>query len=118
LQINASVNEATNLALLEGLSLGVPAIASDRGGNPFVINDGLNGILFEEGDYVALAKGILSLRNNPEELAKLSNKASEIFTERFDSKVMTAKVERIYRDLLSQMEAEHKPDDHNPEVKN
>jgi len=118
LQLNASVNETTNLALLEGLSLGVPAIASDRGGNPFVINDGINGVLFEEGDYVALAKGILSLRGNPDELAKLSTKATEIFRERFDSKVMTAKVERIYRDLLSQDKTEQKTDDDKPEVRN
>ena len=103
LQINASLTETTNLALLEGLSLGVPAVASDRGGNPFVINDGVNGILFEEGDYAAIAKAIISLKNNPEELARLSAKAKEIFEERFDSRVMTSKVEKIYRDLLEEV---------------
>ena len=115
LQINASLNETTNLALLEGLSIGVPAIATDCGGNPFVINDGLNGVLYAESDYVALAKGILSLKNDPDELARLSTKASEIFTERFDSKVMTAKVERIYRDLLADIPD---PDATTTEVKN
>lgn len=102
LQINASITETTNLALLEGLSLYVPAIASDRSGsgNPFVINDGVNGLLFEEGDYAALAKGILSVKENPEMYSRLREKAREIFLERFDSKVMTAKVEKIYRDLL------------------
>ena len=100
LQINASHTEATCLALLEGLSLGVPAVASDVGGNPFVINDGVNGVLFEDGDYAALASAILNLKNNPEELAKLGRRGAQIFAERFDSKMMTGKIENIYRDLL------------------
>ena len=99
-QINASHTETTCLALLEGLSLGVPAIASDMGGNPFVINDGVNGILFDDGDYAAMAKAILSLRKDADGLAKLSQRAKEIFADRFDSKMMTTKVEKIYRDLL------------------
>ena len=60
----------------------------------------------------------MSLRGNPDELARLSAKATEIFNERFDSKVMTAKVEKIYRDLLSQINPAQKTDDERPEVKN
>lgn len=100
LQINASFSETTNLALLEGLSLGVPAIATDVGGNPFVVNDGVNGILFECKDYAALYKAILHLKNNPSEYQHLSKRAKEIFNERFTSGVMTRKVENVYKDLL------------------
>ena len=100
LQINASRTETTNIALLEGLSIGVPAVASDSGGNPFVINDGVNGVLFEEGDYMALSKAILEVKNNPKEYEHLSRRAREIFAEKFDSKVMTARVEEVYRKLL------------------
>ena len=103
LNINASHTETTNLVLLEGLSLGVPAVASDSGGNPFVINDGVNGILFEGEDYVALSKAILTLRQNPKELAHLGKRAKEIFAEKFDSKVMTRRVEDIYRDLIDEI---------------
>ncbi|MDR2183136.1 MAG: glycosyltransferase [Clostridiales bacterium] len=101
LQINASHTETTNLALLEGLSLGVPAVASDCAGNPFVINDGVNGLLFEESDYVGLSKAILELKRNPKELQHLGNRAREIFAEKFDSKVMTRRVEDIYRELIA-----------------
>ena len=101
LNINASHTEATNLALLEGLSLGIPAVASDCGGNPFVINDGVNGILFERGDYVGLSRAILELRRNPKEMEHLSKRAKEIFDEKFDSNVMTRRVEEIYRQLIA-----------------
>lgn len=100
IQINASFSETTNLALLEGLSLGVPAIVTDVGGNPFVINDGVNGILFESKDYAALYKAITNLRNNPAEYAHFSKRSKEIFDERFTAPVMTKKVENVYNNLL------------------
>jgi len=105
LQINASHTETTNLALLEGLSLGVPAVVSDCSGNPYVINDGVNGVLFEENDYVGLSKAILELKRSPKELQHLGKRAKDIFAEKFDSKVMTLRVEDIYRDLIQQIEA-------------
>ncbi|MCL2574728.1 MAG: glycosyltransferase [Defluviitaleaceae bacterium] len=106
LNINASHTETTNLVLLEGLSLGVPAVASDCSGNPFVINDGVNGLLFEENDYIALSKAILGLRQNPKEVQHLGKRAKEIFAEKFDSKVMTRRVEDIYRELIAKIEKE------------
>ncbi|MCL2576026.1 MAG: glycosyltransferase family 4 protein [Defluviitaleaceae bacterium] len=99
-QINASFSEATSLALLEGLSLGMPAIATDVGGNPFVINDGVNGVLFESKDYAALYKAIMDLKGNTAEYEHLSKRAKEIFNERFTASVHTQKVEDVYRKLL------------------
>ena len=43
------------MALLEGMSLGLPSVASDYGGNPWVIQDGENGLLFPTKDSQALA---------------------------------------------------------------
>ena len=100
IQINASFSETTNLALLEGLSLGVPAIVTDVGGNPFVVNDGVNGVLFESKDYAALYKAIVNLRNSPAEYAHFSKRSKEIFNERFTAPVMTKKVEDVYCNLL------------------
>jgi glycosyltransferase involved in cell wall biosynthesis len=104
LNLNASHTETTCLALLEGLSLGVPAVASDCAGNPFVINDGVNGLLFEENDYVGLSKAILELKKNPREVQHLGKRAKEIFAEKFDAKVMTKRVEDIYRELIASIE--------------
>lgn len=60
LQVNASYGtEATSLALLEGMSLGIPAVVSNYGGNPGVITNGENGYLFESqntNDFVKYLK--------------------------------------------------------------
>ena len=45
-QVNCSFGtEATSLALLEGMSIGKPIVATDFGGNPGVVEDGINGFL-------------------------------------------------------------------------
>ncbi|MCL2350672.1 MAG: glycosyltransferase family 4 protein [Defluviitaleaceae bacterium] len=102
IQINASFSETTNLALLEGLSLGLPAVVTDVGGNPFVINDGVNGILFESKDYAALYKAIIGLKQNTAEYEHLCKRAREIFDDKFTAAVMTRRVEDVYRTLLGE----------------
>jgi len=105
LQLNASYGtEATSIALLEGLSLGIPAAVSDFGGNPYVINDGVNGLLFESKDYVGLSKAILNIKGNPKEYEHFSKRAKEIFEEKFTSSVMADKIEDLYKKLLEEVE--------------
>lgn len=54
-----SFYEAVSLAALEGLSCGVPVIASNVGGLPYVVND-TNGALFEAGNVHQLAQVIVN----------------------------------------------------------
>ncbi len=58
-QANASFGtEATSLALLEGMSLGIPAVVSDFGGNPGVIKNGQNGYIVPKQNSKALADNL------------------------------------------------------------
>jgi glycosyltransferase involved in cell wall biosynthesis len=57
LQINASYGtEATSLSLLEGMCLGVPAVVSDFGGNPYVIEDGKTAFFSKSGTQMPWRK--------------------------------------------------------------
>ena len=48
INVNCSIGtETSSLALSEGMSLGVPAVVSDFGGNP-MIRDGRNGFVFRQ----------------------------------------------------------------------
>ena len=49
------------MALLEGMSLGLPTIASDYGGNPWVVEDGATGLIFPSRDAAALVRENLKL---------------------------------------------------------
>lgn len=97
IQVNASYGtEATSLALLEGMSIGVPAVVSDFGGNPGVIKDGVNGFVVPKQNSDALADGILKLLNDDALYGKMSKGAVEIFEKTFTAKAMTKNTEDLY----------------------
>ena len=102
IQANASYGtEATSLALLEGMSLGIPAVVSDFGGNPGVISDGENGFVVPKQDAKALADGIEKLLTDEALYQKMSENSKRIFAQTFTSKAMTRQTEDIYRALIT-----------------
>lgn len=90
--------EATSLALAEGMSLSKPAVVTDFGGNPYVITDGVNGLLVEKKNPHAMAEAILRLVRDPELLDNLRRGAKSEFEKKFTSEVMTAQIEKLYQD--------------------
>lgn len=101
IQANASFGtEATSLALLEGMSLGIPAVVSDFGGNPGVIKDGVNGFIVPKQNSRALAEGIGRLLKDEELYAKLSEGSKEVFSKTFTAQVMTRNTEDIYLKVI------------------
>lgn len=101
IQANASYGtEATSLALLEGMSLGIPAVVSDFGGNPGVIKDGVNGIVVPKQNSAALTDGILRLLRDDKAYAEMSDGARRIFGETFTAKAMTKNTEKLYMKVI------------------
>ena len=102
ISVNASYGtEATSIALLEGMCLGKPAVVSDYGGNPGVIENGVNGFLFPVADAGKLAERILEILSDDELYARLSDGALKIFDERFNASVYTRGIERIYMEVFA-----------------
>ncbi len=100
-QLNASYGtEATSMALLEGMSLSLPTVASDYGGNPYVIRDGDTGILFPSRDARALAEAMARLMDRPEECAAMGRRAREDFENRFTGEVFARETENVYDNVL------------------
>lgn len=101
-QLNASYGtEATSAALLEGMSLGVPAVVSDFGGNPYVIENGVNGIVVPRRDADAICGAIAELKDAPLRHKEMSENCRKIFGERFTSRAMTAATEKLYAGMLA-----------------
>jgi glycosyltransferase involved in cell wall biosynthesis len=97
LQLNASYGtETSSLSILEGLSMGLPAVVSDYGGNPWLIDDGEDGLLFRTRDGGDLAEKILRLMDRPEELSRMGERAGEIFREKFTGQIMAEHIEAVY----------------------
>ncbi len=99
--INVNVNasfgtEATSLSLLEGMSVGKPIIASDYGGNPELVEDGVNGILFESKNSKMLADCMSKIMEDKDLYVKLCNGAKNLYKQKYTSKIMTNNIENVY----------------------
>lgn len=100
-QLNASYGtEASSIALLEGMSMGVPVIASRYGGNPFQVDDGEDGLLFETRNPKDLAEKMAFLMDSPQTLARMRGRAKEIFEARFTGGIFAKNVEQVYLTVL------------------
>jgi glycosyltransferase involved in cell wall biosynthesis len=100
-QINASyVSETTSLSLLQGMSVGKPAIVTNFGGNPFVIKDGENGLLIPVCDPQAMDDAITKLRDDKDLYEQLSIGARLRYSKHFTAKKMTEDTESVYKELL------------------
>ena len=97
LQINASyLSETTNLALLEGMSLGIPTVATKVGGTPKMIEKFENGLLVEKADSESLAEGIIKAFENEEKYLYMKEKSKQIYNERYTSRCYAQNIERVY----------------------
>ena len=100
-QLNASWGtEATSLSLLEGMSVGLPAVVSDYGGNPYVIDDGVNGLVFKSLDSRGLADAIRRLMADRPLYDRLSTNASGAYRSRFTGQIFARNIESVYRKAL------------------
>ena len=100
-QLNASYGtEATSMALLEGMSLGLPSIVSDYGGNPWVISHGDNGLIFPSQNSEELANAMARLIYHPEEREAMGKDAKERYETQFAGPIFAKNTEQIYLDVL------------------
>ena len=101
LQLNASYGtETSSLSILEGMSMGLPAVVSDYGGNPWLIDNGEDGLIFPTRDSAALAQCIARLMDDREELERMGRRAEEIFRRRFTGEIFAQNIENVYLDTL------------------
>ena len=98
---NCSVGtETSSLALSEGMSLGIPAVASDYCGNKYIVKDRVTGLIFPQRDYYALAKKILLLVRDKKIYHRLSENSKKRFVRELNSKRMTEETEKYYIEML------------------
>jgi glycosyltransferase involved in cell wall biosynthesis len=87
------------------MAMAVPVVASRVSGIPELVHDGVNGLLVEPDDVVALADAITRLIDTPELGRQLGQAARASVTEQFDN-------DRNLSLLIQQLEACHEPATH------
>jgi glycosyltransferase involved in cell wall biosynthesis len=94
--------ETSSLALSEGMSLGVPCVVSDYGGNPYMVRHGENGLVYPAGDVDRLAKSIKFMLSKEDEYKKMSDASLTRFKSELNCASMTEKTNRLYDMLCKQ----------------
>ena len=104
INVNCSIGtETSSLALSEGMSLGIPAIASDFGGNTYMVKDGVNGFIFPQNSADVLAEKIFLLASDKLIYSQMSEQARLRFVNELNSRNMTQKTEKLYLELFSKL---------------
>jgi len=101
-------SEGFGLTLLEANATGKPVVASNIGGIPSVVTDGVNGILIPPRDEKTLAQTIVNLLKDEDRLHKMGVNGRRI-AEAHEWKHIAKKTEELYREVVedSQDEAGH-----------
>jgi len=93
--------EPFGLATLEGMAHGHAVVATDAGGSPEIIRDGVDGLLVPPDDAAALARGLARLLGDPALRERLGRGARRRVEEAFPLARMLDRVEEIYGRVLA-----------------
>lgn len=102
--VSPAETEAFGIALIEAAASGIPTVATDVGGVPEVVLDGLTGLLVPPRDPAALAEAVLRLLREPELASRLADAARKRAVIEFDPHVMVASTLAVYQ---AQMRSPH-----------
>jgi len=106
LMLMPSEMESFGLAALEAMACRVPAVATRVGGVPELIEDGVNGLLYEIGDVDGMAAGAISILSDPALLERLSTAARRTAQDHFCASRIIPLYEKYYERILAQEPAQ------------
>ncbi len=92
--------EAFGLVVAEAQWAGLPVIAFSSGGVPEAMENGVTGILCDEGNVDQFAKAIMVLIDDPDKRNAMAKAAPEFVAEKFDIRVQTEALEKLYDRII------------------
>ena len=99
--VSTATSDGTPVSVLEAMSTGLPCIATNVGGVPEWIQDGVNGLLIPPKDPGALSRAILTLAADPALRGHLGARARETVRERADWGRLMVQVDDDYKRLIA-----------------
>jgi glycosyltransferase involved in cell wall biosynthesis len=98
-----SLEEGFGIPAAEAMGCEVPVVASDAGGLPEVVENGVTGLVVPRGDSAALAGAIGSLLGDPERRRKMGQAGRERALRLFDWDRSAEQFEELYREVAGRM---------------
>ena len=97
---NGSLYEGQSNTILEAMSLGIPVVASNIGGNRSVVVDDETGFLFKPGDIEGVVRKTIKLLKDEELYGRLSRNSLQRIEQEFSLEAMVAKHSETYHELI------------------
>ena len=88
------------MVLLEAMQKGILVIAAEVGGIPEIVRDKFNGFLVKPGDSKSLARHIIALLDDPDQMQLFSLTGRELVLEHFSIDRMVRDNHQVYLDTL------------------
>ncbi|MEI7867282.1 MAG: glycosyltransferase [Candidatus Methylumidiphilus sp.] len=98
--VHPAFMEGLGVSLLEAAACGVPIVACRAGGIPEIVRDKFNGFLVKPGDSKSLARHIIALLDEPDQLQLFSLTGRELVLEHFSIERMVRDNHRVYLETL------------------
>lgn len=100
--LNMSQAEGFATICLEAMASGLAVVSSRVGGFQDIIEDGLDGYIIDQGDYIAMSKRIIKLIEDPELISQIGNRAQLKIEKSYDwEKAIIPKYLNIYKNILN-----------------
>jgi colanic acid/amylovoran biosynthesis glycosyltransferase len=87
-------------SMLEAMASGLPVFATQHGGIPEAIENGVSGVLVPEGDHEKLAAALLDATQDPGFLSRIARNGAEIVRKNFDLRAQAQRLEEIYLRIM------------------
>lgn len=97
----SSRTEGISLTLLEAMAAGKPIVATDVGGNPEVVADGVTGVLVPTNDPIKMAKSIINILENKKLSKAMAGNGRKRVEEIFSQEKMVMEYEKLYKFWLN-----------------
>ena len=98
---HASHLDSAPNAIIEGMSVGKPAVVTDVGGIPDLVTSGETGLVVPTRDSTALAKGICNYLENVSFAKQMGEAARKRYVERYTPEIMTRRHQDLFLELCS-----------------
>jgi glycosyltransferase involved in cell wall biosynthesis len=92
--------DACSRAVLECMAMAKPVVAMNDGGNPELMENGVDGLLVEPGDEAVFADCVMTLLNNPSRMHALGAAARRRVMAQFDVRRNARETESLYMELI------------------
>jgi glycosyltransferase involved in cell wall biosynthesis len=96
-----SLEEGFGIPAAEAMGCETPVVASDAGGLPEVVEDGVTGLIVPRGDSNALADAMGSLLADPARRAEMGRAGRERALRLFDWDRTAEQFEKIYASVMA-----------------